>query len=125
MFGTVTEEGEHVRHGYLPTLPPERLARVPVEANLQLASVETARRGYLALELTPERASRDYRFIGNVRDKTSGVTANAATDPVGWAAQACRRLIGAAFQLIFAPMPMLDPTRTTTTPACRGRVHAD
>ena len=60
--------------GYLPTLPPERLARALREANPQLAWVDTARRGYMAVELTPERASSEYRFIGNVRDKASGVT---------------------------------------------------
>ncbi len=58
---------------YLPTLPPERLARTLREANPQLAWVDTARRGYMALELTPERASSEYRFIGTIRDKTSGV----------------------------------------------------
>ena len=59
---------------YIP-LPPERLARALVETNSQLAWVDTSRRGYMALELTPERASAEYRFIGNVRDKASGVVA--------------------------------------------------
>ncbi|WP_279350941.1 alkaline phosphatase D family protein [Erythrobacter litoralis] len=58
-----------------PTLPPERLAQALREANPQLAWADTSRRGYMALELTPERASSEYRFIGNVRDKASDVVA--------------------------------------------------
>ncbi len=56
---------------YLGKIPADRLASAMVEANPQLKWVDTARRGYMAVELTPARATSEYRFMETVRQRSS------------------------------------------------------
>ncbi len=56
---------------YLGPIPPERLARGLVEENPQLKWVDTAQRGYMAIELTPAAASSEYRFLGSIRERST------------------------------------------------------
>lgn len=60
---------------FLPQISPERMAAALREANPTLKYCDTARRGYMALELTRGAASCEYRFMGNVREKGAGVIA--------------------------------------------------
>lgn len=55
----------------LPWKKPDELARELVAANEQLHWCETARRGYLALELTPTRAAGEWRFLDGVRQRST------------------------------------------------------
>ncbi|MFM5948165.1 MAG: alkaline phosphatase D family protein [Novosphingobium sp.] len=48
---------------------PAALAADLVAANTQLKWCDTARRGYLALELTPKSATGEFRFMATVRQK--------------------------------------------------------
>ena len=50
-------------------IKPEDLARSSVAANKELAWADTSQRGYMAVELTPEKATSEYRFVGNVRQR--------------------------------------------------------
>ena len=59
--------------GYLPQLPPASVARAMVERNSELKWMEASQRGYMAVELTPTRATSEYRFLSSVRDKGAGV----------------------------------------------------
>lgn len=58
---------------YLPSLSPDRIAGELVAANPQLKWADTSHRGYMALELTPQRATSEYRFLSSIRDKGAGV----------------------------------------------------
>ena len=59
--------------GYLPQLPPDAVARAMIERNSQLKWMDASQRGYMAVELTPTRATSEYRFLSSVRDKGAGV----------------------------------------------------
>ena len=61
--------------GYLPQIPAEVFARDTVGANPQLKWMDSSRRGYMAVELTPGSATSEYRFLASVRDKGAGVVA--------------------------------------------------
>jgi alkaline phosphatase D len=61
--------------GYLPQVPPDVLARDAVATNAQLQWMDSSRRGYMAVELTPGSAMSEYRFLGSVREKGAGVVA--------------------------------------------------
>lgn len=52
-----------------PRVAPDRIAAALRDTNPGLAFADTSRRGYMAVELTPEAARCEYRFIGNVRQK--------------------------------------------------------
>ena len=52
-----------------PKISPERIAKALRETNPSLRFSDTARRGYMAVELTPGAATCEYRFVGNVREK--------------------------------------------------------
>ena len=54
---------------FLPQIPPERMAAALRAENPSLKFTDTARRGYMAVELTPGAATCEYRFVGNVRQK--------------------------------------------------------
>ena len=62
--------------GYLSSIPPETLGAAVVAHNPQLRWADTARRGYMAVELTPERASCEYRFLGSVRQRSTALSGN-------------------------------------------------
>ena len=55
--------------GTLPWLKPQDLAAALTARNPQLAWCDTSQRGYLALELTPQSASGEWRFLQSVRQK--------------------------------------------------------
>ncbi len=61
--------------GYLATVPPQLLAGAVTAHNDQLKWADTSQRGYMAIELTPERAVAEYRFLGSVRQKTTALAA--------------------------------------------------
>ena len=60
---------------FLPQLAPDDIAKALVARNPELKWMDSSRRGYMAVELTPERATSEYRFLANVRDKGAGVVA--------------------------------------------------
>ena len=61
--------------GYLAGVPPQLLAGAVTAHNDQLKWADTSQRGYMAIELTPERAVAEYRFLGTVRQKTTALAA--------------------------------------------------
>ena len=58
---------------YLPSIAPDRMAAALRAENPGLKFADTARRGYMTVELTPGAASCEYRFMGNVREKGTGL----------------------------------------------------
>ena len=57
--------------GTLGKLPPTDLAASLVRHNPQLAWTDTSRRGYMAVELTPQRAICEWRFTPTVRQRSA------------------------------------------------------
>ncbi len=57
--------------GYLPGVDPRQLAGAVAAHNPQLKWANTSQRGYVAVELTPERAVGEYRFLTTVRQKAT------------------------------------------------------
>ena len=60
---------------FLPTISPDDIASAMVQRNPELKWMDASRRGYMAVELTPQRASSEYRFLSSVREKGAGVIA--------------------------------------------------
>ncbi|WP_459788253.1 alkaline phosphatase D family protein [Alteriqipengyuania sp. 357] len=58
--------------GYLPQVPTSMLEQAVVGANPQLQWADTSRRGYMAVELTPQAATCEWRFVSGIRQR--GVT---------------------------------------------------
>ena len=69
-FGTssVTSPGFE---SYLAAIAPDRLARLVVDANPELQWADTSQRGYMAVELTPDRATSEYRFVAGIRNRST------------------------------------------------------
>ena len=59
--------------GYLSAIPPGILSAAVVQENEQLKWADTAQRGYMAVELTPERATCEYRFLPGVRTRSTAL----------------------------------------------------
>lgn len=59
--------------GYFSRVQPDRLATALRETNPTLQYADTARRGYMAVELTRGAATCEYRFMNNVREKGAGL----------------------------------------------------
>lgn len=57
--------------GYLSQVAPDRLSRALIEGNPQLRWADTSNRGYMAVELTPERATSEYRFVSGIRSRSA------------------------------------------------------
>jgi alkaline phosphatase D len=55
----------------LPWIRPDALAAAMVSANPQLKWCDTAQRGYLALELTPQAATGEWRFLTTIRTRNT------------------------------------------------------
>jgi alkaline phosphatase D len=72
---------------YLTQVPPDELASALVARNPGLKWADTSRRGYMAVELTPARATCEWRFLSGIRQRS---TALAATHRMGAAAGANR-----------------------------------
>lgn len=56
---------------YLSAVQPQDFARAMVDRNAELAWCDTSQRGYLAVELTPQRATGEFRFTGNPSSRSS------------------------------------------------------
>jgi alkaline phosphatase D len=54
---------------YLSWIKPQDLAARQVAANPQLQWADTSQRGYMAVELTPTRATTDYHFLQGVKSR--------------------------------------------------------
>ncbi|MBX7514066.1 alkaline phosphatase D family protein [Qipengyuania sp. GH38] len=61
--------------GYLPQLAPGDVSAAMVARNPELKWMDASRRGYMAVELTPTRATSEYRFLSSVREKGAEVVA--------------------------------------------------
>ena len=57
--------------GTLPWIKPDDLAAQSVANNAQLAWADTEHRGYMAVELTPEHAISEWRFMDTVRQRSA------------------------------------------------------
>jgi alkaline phosphatase D len=60
---------------YLPWVDPADLARAMVAFNPGLKWAETGRRGYLTVELTPERATGEWLFLDTIRERSTTIAA--------------------------------------------------
>ena len=58
---------------YLPRVAPKDLAGAVVAANRPLKWADTHRRGYLTLELTPDRATGEWLFLDTVRQRSTRI----------------------------------------------------
>ncbi len=74
---------------YLPWLKPQDFAAQQVAGNRQLQWADTGRRGYMAVELTPTRATTDYHFLQGVRTRSTAlagskrITSDAGSQKLG------------------------------------------
>lgn len=57
--------------GSLGKVPPRDLASMLVRHNPALRWADTSQRGYMAVELTPTIAACEWRFVGNVRERSA------------------------------------------------------
>lgn len=55
----------------LGAVPPGRMAKLLVDANEELKWADTSRRGYMAVELTPARATTEWRFVEGIRQRST------------------------------------------------------
>ncbi len=60
---------------YLPQIAPDDIARAMVERNPELRFMDSSRRGYMAVELTPGSATSEYRFLASIKQRGAGVVA--------------------------------------------------
>jgi alkaline phosphatase D len=56
---------------YLSFVPPANLASALVNTNEGLKWADTAQRGYMVVELTPTRATTEYRFVEGIRQRST------------------------------------------------------
>lgn len=63
---------------YVRNAAPVDVARVTVAANPQLKWAEMSRRGYLTVELTPERVAGEWLFLDTVRERSTAIAARHA-----------------------------------------------
>lgn len=68
----------------LPQIAPEAMARMSIETNRQLAWMDSAHRGYMAVELTHAAASCEYRFMDTIRQRSTALAGrHRMTAPAG------------------------------------------
>lgn len=60
---------------YLSMIPSDTLAAAVVGSNEELKWADTAQRGYMTVELTPQRATTEYRFLEGVRQRSTRLAA--------------------------------------------------
>ncbi|MDN3646767.1 alkaline phosphatase D family protein [Pontixanthobacter aestiaquae] len=58
---------------FLTWIKPEDMAAQSVQTNEQLKWANTKHRGYMSVELTPTKATSEYRFLETVRAKSTGL----------------------------------------------------
>ena len=56
---------------YLPMIPPDQMADLVVGANAELKWADTSQRGYMTVELTPARATTEFRFVEGIRQRST------------------------------------------------------
>lgn len=56
---------------YLTFVKPDTLAAALVAENEQLKWADTAQRGYMMVELTPARATTEYRFVAGIKQRST------------------------------------------------------
>ncbi|MXO48962.1 alkaline phosphatase [Erythrobacter vulgaris] len=61
---------------FLPQIAPGDIANALVARNPELKWMDSSRRGYMVVELTPGRSTSEYRFLSSVREKGAGVVAS-------------------------------------------------
>jgi alkaline phosphatase D len=69
---SVTSPGAESTLGWIE---PGTLAKATVARNRQLQWCDTARRGYLAVELTPGAATGEWRFVASIRERGTALAA--------------------------------------------------
>ncbi|MEM9500620.1 MAG: alkaline phosphatase D family protein [Pseudomonadota bacterium] len=55
----------------LSMIPPKDFAAATVSANDQLKWADTSQRGYMRVELTPTRATTEYRFVAGIKKRSA------------------------------------------------------
>ncbi len=55
----------------IPMIAPADFATATVSANDQLKWADTSQRGYMAVELTPTRATTEYRFVAGIKQRST------------------------------------------------------
>ncbi|MEM8724633.1 MAG: alkaline phosphatase D family protein [Pseudomonadota bacterium] len=55
----------------LATVAPADFAAATVSTNEQLKWADTSQRGYMAVELTPQRATTEYRFVDTIKQRST------------------------------------------------------
>lgn len=68
---------------YLPAVPPAGLAQAMRAANPGLAFTDTSRRGYVSLDLTPERVKGEWHFMRTITERAVDGTTGTALS-VAW-----------------------------------------
>lgn len=58
---------------YLSFVPPENLAAALVSENDQLKWADTSQRGYMVVELSPTRATTEFRFLAGIRQRSTAL----------------------------------------------------
>lgn len=58
---------------YLGAIPPQDLARAVVSHNAPLKYADTSQRGYMVVELTPDAASAEFRFLAGIRQRSTRI----------------------------------------------------
>ncbi len=56
---------------YLAAIPPATLAEAVVGTNQELKWADTSQRGYMTVELTPTRATTEFRFMAGIRQRST------------------------------------------------------
>ncbi|MEM1050880.1 MAG: alkaline phosphatase D family protein [Pseudomonadota bacterium] len=56
---------------FLTRISPHELAQKIVDNNAELAWADTSQRGYMVVELTPERAITEYRFVAGLKQRST------------------------------------------------------
>ncbi|WP_427963965.1 alkaline phosphatase D family protein [Altererythrobacter sp.] len=66
--------------GYLGAIAPDVLSRDLVEHNAGLKYADTSQRGYALVELTPEAASAEYRYVETIRTRSTALAGTMRLD---------------------------------------------
>lgn len=59
--------------GYIEGLPPALLAGALVNANEELKWADTSQRGYMVIELTPDAATSEWRFLKGIKTRSTEI----------------------------------------------------
>ncbi|MEL7197981.1 MAG: alkaline phosphatase D family protein [Pseudomonadota bacterium] len=59
--------------GYLSAIPSDQMAAALVGENSELVWADTSQRGYMMVELTPQRAVTQYRFMSGIKSRSTAL----------------------------------------------------